>query len=218
MRPSVRCVRISKMPSPRDRHTGSRRPSKFDRLDILTDELAILGWQAFQPFPEQLSRFRAEENRRDSLTVRPLRWRQCGFGRCRRFPLCWHVPIVPHTVHASKVKSRDPQLLCFRCCRKTFRTHRPGVPPECDVSCRCPIEPRAPARQAAASPPFSPNRSTRQPALRCASRFPAAALIPQSLSIEHRQRNPRNLTQRPAVRFQSRHCAHALDRRDEELR
>ena len=43
------------------------RPSKFDCLDILTDELAILGLQAFQPFPERFSaRFRAEENRRDS--------------------------------------------------------------------------------------------------------------------------------------------------------
>jgi hypothetical protein len=41
---------------------------------------------------------------------------------------------------------------------------------------------------------------------------------PHPLSIEHRQRDPRNLTQRPAVRFQSRHCAHALDSRDEELR
>ena len=50
------------------------RPSKFDCLDILTDELAILGLQAFQPFPERFSaRFRAEENRRDSLTLRPLR-------------------------------------------------------------------------------------------------------------------------------------------------
>jgi hypothetical protein len=68
------------------------RPSKLDSLDIFTDELAILGrWQAFQPFPERFStRFGVEENRRDSLTVRRLRWGQCGFGCRRRFPLRCH--------------------------------------------------------------------------------------------------------------------------------
>jgi hypothetical protein len=81
-------------------HRHPDRPSKLDSLDILTDELAILGrWQAFQPFPERFStRFGAEENRRDSLTVRPLRWRQRGFGCWCRFPLCCHVSSVPHTV------------------------------------------------------------------------------------------------------------------------
>ena len=79
------------------------RPSKFDCLDILTDEFAILGLQAFQPFPEQFSaRFRAKENRRNSLTLRPLRWRQCGFGCWGIFPLRCHLSSVPHTVQSRR--------------------------------------------------------------------------------------------------------------------
>jgi len=38
-------------------HWHTDRPSKFDCLDILTDELAVLGrWQAFQPFPKAVLR------------------------------------------------------------------------------------------------------------------------------------------------------------------
>jgi hypothetical protein len=100
MRPWVRCVRISQMPPPRDLHTGI--PTGHPNSTVLISSpmsFAILGWQAFQPFPERFSaRFRAEENRRDSLTVRPLRWRQCGFGCGRRVPLRCHILSVPHMV------------------------------------------------------------------------------------------------------------------------
>ena len=38
------------------------------------------------------------------------------------------------------------------------------------------------------------------------------------LSIDHRERDPRNLTEGPAVRLEPSHGPHALDRRDKELR
>jgi hypothetical protein len=79
------------------------RPSKFDCLDVLTDELAILGLQALQPFPERFSaQFRAEENRRDSLTLGFLRWRQRPFGCWGLFPLRCRVSGVPHTVQTRR--------------------------------------------------------------------------------------------------------------------
>src|ERR1700676_4838560 len=44
------------------------------------------------------------------------------------------------------------------------------------------------------------------------------AAVGARLSIEHRERNPRNLTQGAAVRLEPRHSPHALDRCDKEFR
>ena len=114
------------------------RPSKFDCLDILTDDLAILGLQAFQPFPERFSaRFRAEENRRDSLTLRPLRWRQCGFGCWRIFPLRCHY-LVYHIRYnrawskelrsVPALRSSEPNSLNF-CSYRGLSVLTPGSDP-----------------------------------------------------------------------------------------